>query len=116
MASDPKAGADEIAPAVGQALSRREAAVLEYVIDYLTEHGYQPSLREICEACRCKSTKTMSELIQALAEKGYVQLPDSGSRPARAIRLLCARVSIERTMVPPGRRRRAARDSANADE
>lgn len=91
------------APRVGERLTRREAGVLDYLIGYLASHTYQPSLREICTACRCKSTRTASELIQSLAEKGYVGLPGAGPRPARGIRLLGVELSITRTLVPsPG--------------
>ncbi len=100
---DTKSGAPERpgAPCDGERLTKREAGVLDYLIGYLATHTYQPSLREICTACRCKSTKTASELIQSLAEKGYVELPDDGPRPARGIRLLGVELSITRTLVPP---------------
>lgn len=89
------------APRRGAPLTKRESGLLEYLIDYLTANTYQPSLREICRARRLKSTKTASDLIQSLADKGYVALPESGSRPARGIRILGIELSIRRTLVPP---------------
>lgn len=87
---------------VGPPLTKRESGLLNYLIEYLATNTYQPSLREICRARRLKSTKTASEVIQSLAEKGYVALPDSGSRPARGIRILGVDLTITRTLVPPG--------------
>jgi SOS-response transcriptional repressor LexA len=87
---------------VGKPLTKREAGLLNYLIKYLVTNTYQPSLREICRASRLKSTKTASEVIQSLAEKGYVALPESGSRPARGIRIIGVELTITRTLVPPG--------------
>lgn len=86
---------------IGPALSKREARVLNYLVSYLTQHGYQPTVRQICKACRCKSTKTVSELLARLGEKGYVESPTTTSR-ARAIHIVGITVTITRTVIPPG--------------
>src|SRR4051794_24363282 len=86
-------------PTVGKPLTRREAQVLDYIITYLAKHLYQPSLREICSECRTKSTKTASDVIQSLADKGYLDLPARGSRPARAIRLVGVTLTVHRTLL-----------------
>lgn len=86
---------------IGPALSRREARVLNYLVSYLARHGYQPTVREICKACQCKSTKTVSEVLSTLGEKGYVESPTTTSR-ARAIHIVGIKVSITRTIIPPG--------------
>jgi hypothetical protein len=102
--ADRRPAADEpaaTAPRAGAPLTKRESRLLEYLIEYLTANTYQPSLREICRALRLKSTKTASELIQRLAEKRYVELPESGSRPARGIRIVGIELTIRRTLVPP---------------
>jgi SOS-response transcriptional repressor LexA len=99
---DAGAPAAAAATRVGKPLTKRESGLLNYLIEYLATNTYQPSLREICRARRLKSTKTASEVIQSLAEKGYVALPDSGSRPARGIRILGVDLTITRTLVPPG--------------
>ena len=97
------AAAEYAAFRIGPPLTKREARVLNYLITYLTQNAYQPSLREICAACQCASTKTASELITSLGEKGYVELPTSGSRPARAIRIVGIELTVTRRLVPPGR-------------
>ena len=100
---------------MGPPLTKRESGLLNYLIEYLARNTYQPSLREICRARRLKSTKTASEVIQSLAEKGYVALPDSGSRPARGIRIVGVELTITRTLVPTGAATGHG-DSAAADE
>lgn len=61
-------------------LSTIERKVYDYLLDFLTEHTYQPSVREIGRAFHIKSTKTVSEILQAIARKGYIERDPSRSR------------------------------------
>ena len=54
---------------------------------YLCTHTYQPSIREIGHHFGIRSTKTVSELLQSLAEKGVVERDPSRSRGIRIIGL-----------------------------
>ena len=51
-------------------LSAVEQKVYHYLLDFLTEHTYQPSVREIGKRFHIKSTKTVSELLQSLERQG----------------------------------------------
>lgn len=64
-------------------LSPTERQILNYLADYLREHTYQPSVREIGRRFGIKSTKTVSEHLQALADKGYIERDASRSRAVR---------------------------------
>ena len=44
-----------------EALTPLERRVYQYMIDFLAENTYQPSIREIAKRFRIKSTKTVSE-------------------------------------------------------
>lgn len=66
-------------------LSTVEQNVYHYLLDFLTEHTYQPSVREIGKRFRIKSTKTVSELLQSLERKGYIERDPSRSRGVRLI-------------------------------
>lgn len=68
-------------------LESLERDVLDYLIDYVRTHTYQPSVREICAEFGIKSTKTVSELLQSLAEKGWVERDPSRSRGVRLLTL-----------------------------
>jgi repressor LexA len=59
--------------------------VYHYLIDFLSENTYQPSIREIGKRFRIKSTKTVSDILQALAEKGYIERDPSRSRGVRVL-------------------------------
>lgn len=68
-----------------EALSKVERRILNYLVDYLKEHTYQPSIREIGRRFGIKSTKTVSEHLQALADKGHIERDASRSRGVRIL-------------------------------
>ena len=66
-------------------LTQLERRVYHYMIDFLAENTYQPSIREIARQFRIKSTKTVSDLLHALESKGYIQRDESRSRGVRLL-------------------------------
>lgn len=68
-------------------LSKMERRILDYLIDYLKRNTYQPSIREIGKRFGIKSTKTVSEYLQTLADKGYIEREASRSRGVRIVGL-----------------------------
>jgi repressor LexA len=66
-------------------LSPVEQKVYHFLLDFLTAHTYQPSVREIGKRFRIKSTKTVSELLQSLERKGYIQRDPARSRGVRLL-------------------------------
>lgn len=78
-------------------LTELERDILDYMIQYLRTHTYQPSVREIGEAFGIRSTKTVTEYLAALAEKGYVERDPSRSR---GIRILGVDLNPQAVSVP----------------
>ncbi len=68
-------------------LTDLEQRVLDYMVLYLRTHTYQPSIREIGQHFGIRSTKTVSELLQSLADKGVVERDPSRSRGIRIVGL-----------------------------
>jgi repressor LexA len=68
-------------------LSDHERRVLDYIVAYLQTNTYQPSIREIGREFSIKSTKTVSELLQSLANKGWIERDPSRSRGVRLLGL-----------------------------
>jgi repressor LexA len=68
-----------------QPLTATERAVYEFLLDFLSEHTYQPSVREIGRRFGIKSTKTVSQLLHAIAKKGYIELDPARSRGVRLL-------------------------------
>jgi repressor LexA len=61
-------------------LTPAERAVYHLLIDHLAEHTFQPSVREIGRRLKIPSTKTVSDLLTSLEEKGYVRRGEGRSR------------------------------------
>jgi repressor LexA len=62
-----------------------EKKVYNYLLDFLAENTYQPSIREIGKKFKIKSTKTVSDLLQSLARKGFIERDPSRSRGVRLV-------------------------------
>ena len=74
-------------------LTQLERHVYHYMIDFLAERTYQPSIREIAKQFRIKSTKTVSDLLHALETKGYIERDESRSRGVRLLGFAAAGVT-----------------------
>ncbi|HEY4303829.1 MAG TPA: transcriptional repressor LexA [Gemmatimonadaceae bacterium] len=70
---------------MSEPLTQLEKRVYHYMIDFLAENTYQPSIREIARQFRIKSTKTVSDLLHALETKGYIEREESRSRGVRLL-------------------------------
>src|SRR5215216_3144143 len=68
---------------MSEPLTPTERRVYQYLLDFLAENTYQPSIREIGKRFRIKSTKTVSDILGSLAEKGYIERDPSRSRGVR---------------------------------
>jgi repressor LexA len=68
-------------------LSSLERRILDFIVDYLRRNTYQPSIREIARRFGIKSTKTVSEYLQSLADKGWIERDPSRSRGVRVVNL-----------------------------
>jgi repressor LexA len=66
-------------------LTPLERRVYHYLMDFLAENTYQPSIREIAKKFRIKSTKTVSDLLGALSQKGFIERDQSRSRGVRIV-------------------------------
>jgi repressor LexA len=78
-------------------LSSLERRILDFIVDYLRRNTYQPSIREIARRFGIKSTKTVSEYLQSLADKGWIERDPSRSRGVRVVGLT---MSTETVTVP----------------
>jgi repressor LexA len=65
---------------MADALTQLEGSVYKYLLDFTAEHTYQPSIRDIGRQFQIKSTKTVSDLLQSLARKGYIERDPARSR------------------------------------
>lgn len=63
-----------------------EEIILNYIINYITKHGYSPTTREICNGTNLKSTNTVNRYIHIMLDAGILET-DADFRAQRAIRV-----------------------------
>lgn len=61
-------------------LTRRQKEILDFLHDYLHEHGYAPSFEEIAEHFGYASLATVHEHLENLRQKGYIRKSYNESR------------------------------------
>jgi repressor LexA len=76
-------------------LSHKQQAILEFMREFLDDHDYPPSIRDIQDGCDISSTSVVDYNLKALEQKGYIrrdrevsrgiELLDGGKRRTRAI-------------------------------
>ena len=54
-------------------ISEKQKEVLEFLKNEILNKGYPPSVREICEAVRLKSTSSVFAHLETLEKKGYIR-------------------------------------------
>jgi repressor LexA len=81
-------------------LSSKQEQVLEFLVNFNTEHGFPPTIRELCRHFGFKSLNTAHFHLRSLEKKGYIEIhPGKG----RGITLPGARPLSERQMPVVGR-------------
>ena len=73
-------------------LSPRQRRILSFLREYIEEHGYPPSLREIGRACGISSTSVVDFNLKALEREGYIRRDPEISRGIELVRGERARV------------------------
>ena len=61
-------------------LTARQRNILEYLVSFLDDNGYPPTVREIGQFFGIKSTNGVSDHLRALERKGYISRSDGQSR------------------------------------
>lgn len=82
---------------MSEVLTPIERRIYNYLVEYLKRETYQPSVREIGTRFGIRSTKTVTEHLQSLQRKGYLDRTPSRSR---ALRILGLNLSPETYTIP----------------
>ena len=61
-------------------LTKKQEEVLSVIKKYIAEHGYAPSVREVCELMNLSSTATVFVHMRHLMKKGYLKQTDNKFR------------------------------------
>ncbi len=87
-----------------QKLSRMQQKVYDYLVAFITDRGYPPSVREIGEALDLRSPSTVHFHLKHLAELGYIE-KDAGKGRA---------ITLSKEMLPAAKPAEAAAPAAPA--
>ncbi len=79
-------------------LTNRQREILEFLVNFLEENGYQPSYREIGKHFKIKSTRGISDHIEALRRKGYLDKDPSRARSITITKL--AEINLKSSREP----------------
>ena len=70
--------------------TKKQQELLQYISDFLKDHDYAPSYREIMAALGYKSVSTVAVHVDGLITKGYLTKSD---KSARSVRIASERTS-----------------------
>ena len=65
-------------------LNEKQSKILTYIIQYKSDNGFPPSIREICKKFKFSSPRAGQKYLEALEEKGYIQRENA----ARGIKII----------------------------
>lgn len=65
--------------------TKKQQELLQYIGDFLKEHDYAPSYREIMSALNYKSVSTVAVHVDGLIVKGYLTKSDKSARSVRVV-------------------------------
>lgn len=65
--------------------TKKQKQLLEFVEQFITEHGYGPSYREIMAGCKYSSVATVSLHVNNLINKGHLRKKDNSARSLEVV-------------------------------
>ncbi len=68
---------------MARGITKRQADVLQYIVDFINDEGYPPTIAEIAVHFKIKSTNGVNDHLVALERKGYI----TRTKKARSIQL-----------------------------
>jgi repressor LexA len=67
--------------------TKKQQELLQFLDDFIKEHGYGPSYREVMRALGYKSVSTVAAHVDQLIAKGYVEKKDNSARSLQVVTL-----------------------------
>src|SRR3972149_4101365 len=61
-------------------LPEKQRAILEFLREFVEQHDYPPSIRDIQVGCGMSSTSVVDYNLKALQQRGYIRRDKEGSR------------------------------------
>lgn len=67
-------------------MTSEQKAIFDYIVNYIQDHQYPPSIREIAKNVGYRSTSSVHHHLEKMYEEGVLET-DAGLDRARAIRI-----------------------------
>ena len=67
--------------------TKKQQELLQYIDEFIKEHGYGPSYREVMRALGYKSVSTVAIHVDQLIVKGYLEKKDNSARSLNVVSL-----------------------------
>lgn len=64
---------------------KRKEQILEYIIEFIKENGYSPTVREIGQGVNLRSTSTVYSYLEDLKREGMIEAMDNSPRSIKVI-------------------------------
>jgi repressor LexA len=80
-------------------LTKKQAEILEYIENYIQDHGYAPTYREIGEHFNLSAPSTVHQHVRALADKNVIRIGDEGE--ARSIEVVQPTIGTPKSIFLP---------------
>ncbi len=58
---------------MSERITKKQEEILEYIKNELLERGFPPTVREICQAVKLKSTSSVHSHLESLEKNGYIR-------------------------------------------
>lgn len=93
--------------------TKKQQELLQFISDFLNEHNYAPSYREIMSALGYKSVSTVAVHVDGLIVKGYLTKSD---KSARSVRIASVSDTVDDSHLAWLRTEITKRETAGGDE
>lgn len=67
--------------------TKKQRELLEFISEYITQHGYSPSYREIMAGCNYTSVATVALHVGNLIKRGHLQKRDRSARSLEVVNI-----------------------------
>lgn len=82
-----------------RALSNKQQNILNYIQNFISEHGYPPTIRDIQNSCAISSTSVVNYNLNILTECGFIRRTKDVSRGIELMHDALSCVSEEKNLV-----------------
>lgn len=82
--------------------TKKQTELLRFIEQFISEHGYSPSYREVMNGCNYTSVATVALHINSLISRGHLRKRDHSARSLEVVNPAGANLKITTNQVAPG--------------